>query len=65
MASCYICGSNIDEPKLDFRDMKIKPCSTCEQVIGDILDSYEHDSPYTYSESRLEEFDDEVSGMDR
>lgn len=38
--SCYICGAAIDEPKLDPRDMKTMPCSTCEQVIQDTIDSY-------------------------
>lgn len=38
--SCYICGNNIDEPRLDPRDMKTMPCSVCEQVIQDTIDSY-------------------------
>ena len=38
--SCYICGSNIDEPRLDPRDMKTCPCSTCEVAIQECLDGY-------------------------
>lgn len=38
--SCYICDKPIDEPKLDPRDMKTCPCSECEAVIQDCIDTY-------------------------
>lgn len=35
MTPCYICGSPISELRLDARDMKTRPCMTCEQVISE------------------------------
>lgn len=32
---CYICGSPITELALDHRDMKTKPCATCNTVIAE------------------------------
>jgi hypothetical protein len=40
---CYICNQAVDEPRLDPRDMKTMPCSTCEHVIQDCIDSYPKD----------------------
>jgi len=36
MSPCYICGGPIDELRLDPRDMKTRPCSTCENVIHEM-----------------------------
>lgn len=30
---CYICGRGMQELRLDARDMKPRPCTTCEDVI--------------------------------
>lgn len=30
---CYICGKGMEELRLDGRDMKPRPCTTCEDVI--------------------------------
>lgn len=30
---CYICGKGMEELRLDARDMKPRPCTTCEDVI--------------------------------
>lgn len=34
---CYICGTGMEELRLDGRDMKPKPCSKCEQIIQDTV----------------------------
>jgi hypothetical protein len=41
MPCCYICDKQVDEPKLDPRDMKTTPCSECEAIIQECLDSFE------------------------
>ena len=61
--SCYICDKPIDEPRLDPRDMKTRPCSTCEAIIQDTLDSYPKagDDPDDFTvmlEPQFEEFSD-------
>lgn len=57
MASCYICGTNIDKPQIDPRDNKLKPCSTCEQVVQDCLDKWERegDDGYFYLDTSPDE----------
>ncbi len=35
MTPCYICGSPISELRLDARDMKTRPCMTCETIINE------------------------------
>ena len=43
MTPCYICGSPIEKLALDSRDMKIRPCGTCEQVIQDTANTMDPD----------------------
>lgn len=59
--SCYICGRPIEHMHLDFRDMKTAPCSTCEQVIQECVESFNAaEDGYTYLESSLDEFGEEI-----
>ncbi len=39
MTPCYICGGPVSELRLDPRDMKTRPCLTCESIIADAVDS--------------------------
>lgn len=62
--SCYICGGPIEEMKLDHRDMKTKPCGTCEAAIQECIEGYpKNDEPdpddiYTYLDPTVDEFAD-------
>lgn len=33
MTPCYICGKGMEEVRLDARDLKPRPCTTCEDII--------------------------------
>lgn len=57
---CYICDRPVDEPRLDPRDMKTVPCSTCEQIIQDAAQVSSDEDIYTYIDSELEEYDEEL-----
>lgn len=35
MTPCYICGGPVSELRLDARDMKTRPCLTCESIIAE------------------------------
>lgn len=37
---CNICDSVINEPRIDPRDHKIRPCEKCEASIQDCLDGF-------------------------
>jgi hypothetical protein len=39
---CVICDVTIEQPQLDPRDLKVRPCRKCESVIQDCIDSF-HD----------------------
>lgn len=64
--SCYICGGPIEDHKLDPRDLKTKPCSTCEAAIQECIEGYPNDGDeifdpddiYTYLEPDRDEFTD-------
>jgi len=32
---CYICGKGMEEVRLDGRDLKPRPCTTCEEIISE------------------------------
>ena len=34
---CYICGTGMEDVKIDPRDMKTKPCTKCEQIIQETV----------------------------
>lgn len=34
---CYICGKGMEELRLDGRDMKPRPCTTCEDIINETV----------------------------
>lgn len=34
---CYICGRGMSDMRLDARDMKTRPCATCEEIIQDTV----------------------------
>lgn len=38
--NCYICGSETD-PRIDHRDGKLRPCSTCEHIIAESVEEME------------------------
>lgn len=71
--SCYICSGKNDDIKLDYRDMKIAPCGTCEQVIQECIDGYpsldpedgEVDVEVVGFETKLEEFEEITGGPTR
>ena len=67
--SCYICGGPIAEPKLDPRDMKIRPCATCERIVHENVESFhdefDPDGTFVVSlETDIEEFYGEVYSPD-
>lgn len=43
MTRCYICDVELDEPKIDPRDGKARPCSDCEQAIDEAVQEFEED----------------------
>ena len=65
--SCYICDRQIEEPRLDHRDMKIMPCGVCDAAVQDCLDGYpsldEEDDrvPFAYIEPSLDDYHDIIS----
>lgn len=65
MAHCYICDGGIDEPKIDPRDGKIRPCSVCEDVVQETLEGYRAVEAYEEEDENksLEEYlkDNETS----
>ena len=69
MSNCYICDGPTGDPIIDPRDQQIKPCSVCEVVIQESLDELhsaldiDDDLCYTYIESELVEFEEEVENV--
>lgn len=57
---CYICNRPIDEPRLDPRDMKTVPCSTCEQIIQEAAQVDSDEDVYTYIDPDLEDYNEEL-----
>lgn len=45
MTRCYICDVELDEPKIDHRDGKVRPCSDCEQVIDEAVQEFGEEDP--------------------
>jgi len=56
MTPCYICGAPISELRLDARDMKTRPCMTCETIIAETANERVRE--------RQEEEDDEFMQLD-
>lgn len=54
---CWICGSPMEEPRLDPRDMKTRPCSHCEAIIAECVN--ERDDDYEFDVYDDEEFNEE------
>jgi hypothetical protein len=40
MSKCVICDVTIEQPTIDPRDLKVRPCRKCETVIQDCIDSF-------------------------
>jgi hypothetical protein len=58
VAHCYICDKNMDEVRLDHRDLKPRPCTECETVIAELVQEYDDtDSNFVYVESTLIEYE--------
>ena len=53
--SCYICGRHIEQVRIDPRDMKIRPCLTCEGIISETAGEKVRE--------RREEMDEEFSHL--
>ena len=46
---CYICGKGMESVRLDPRDMKSRPCTTCENVISEMVGGEKDEvKEYTY-----------------
>lgn len=56
--NCYICGAPT-EPRLDFRDMKTRPCFLCEEIIAEAVSELdeEHIEGVYEDEDELSELD--------
>lgn len=61
---CYICGKGMEEPRLDSRDMKTRPCSTCEEIIQETVGGRGDGSDMTWEEFVLLVFDEEDTPVD-
>ena len=59
MTPCYICGGGMEEPRLDPRDMKTRPCSHCEYIIAECVNEADDDYEFvTDEEFGEDDFDD-------
>lgn len=59
MTPCYICGGGMEEPRLDPRDMKTRPCSHCESIIAECVNEADDDYEFvTDEEFGEDDFDD-------
>jgi len=59
ISPCFICGAPIEELRLDFRDMKTRPCSHCEAIIQETANTGDDD--YEFEVFDDEEFDEDSS----
>lgn len=61
---CYICGKGMEEVRLDGRDMKPRPCTTCEDIISETAGTKGDSDGMTWGELALLMFDNdgEASG---
>lgn len=53
MASCYICDGHIEELRLDPRDMKTKPCTTCLDIINDAAGVFDDDDMLPFDDEEF------------
>lgn len=61
--SCYICGTPMEDMRLDPRDMKTRPCTHCESIIAECVNEHGDDDEYPFDPD--EEFNEEdVYGID-
>lgn len=58
---CYICDGPLGDPRLDARDMKIKHCGSCEQVINELLFEADEELEFNYIETQLGDFEEELA----
>lgn len=57
--SCYICGTPMDMLTLDPRDMKTKPCSTCNHIIAETAGLDDEDDDFVaYLDSDVDEYNE-------
>ena len=59
MTPCYICGLPLSEIRLDSRDLKIRPCFKCEEIINETVVEYtlkEEEEWYEEDVLSLDEF---------
>lgn len=73
---CYICGSGIEEPRLDHRDMKLRPCAFCESIIQEAVEEMNKDQntddeffdpifgDEEFDEEDLSDLDEELGDID-
>jgi len=55
---CYICGTGMDELRLDGRDMKPRPCTRCEDIIQETVGGRGDDQePMTWGDYALSLYD--------
>ncbi len=57
---CYICDAPIESPLWDERTKNWAPCFTCRTVISETISDDEPDSDFTYIESDLDDFEEEL-----
>lgn len=50
---CFICGKGMEEVRLDGRDMKPRPCTTCEDVISETAGTVKDTDGMTWGELAL------------
>lgn len=50
---CYICGKGMEEVRLDGRDLRPRPCTTCEDVISETAGLRADDPGMTWGELAL------------
>lgn len=57
---CYICGTGMEEPRLDPRDMKTRPCTHCEAIISECVNEEDDDYEFVIWDDEyfnMEDFD--------
>ena len=50
---CYICGKGMEEVRLDARDLKPRPCTTCEDIISETAGTKTDTTGMTWGELAL------------
>lgn len=62
---CHICDTLMEDPKIDPRDGKYRPCSDCEEAIGEIILDSDPETVYNSIENKetFIEFKEELHGV--